>query len=43
MVRSEDGIEFEADNELMLLHTVDDQRTVAVNQIRLFAKMEQQA
>ncbi len=32
-----------ADNELLLLHTVADQLTVAVNQASLFAQMEQQA
>jgi diguanylate cyclase (GGDEF)-like protein len=43
LVRSDDPSRVWADNELMLLHTVADQLTVAVNQARLFAQMEQQA
>lgn len=43
LVRSDDSSRVWADNELMLLHTVADQLTVAVNQARLFAQMEQQA
>src|SRR5687767_561652 len=43
LVRSDDSHRVWADNELMLLHTVADQLTVAVNQARLFAQMEQQA
>lgn len=43
LVRSDDPSRIWADNELLLLHTVADQLTVAVNQARLFAQMEQQA
>jgi diguanylate cyclase (GGDEF)-like protein len=43
LVRSEDPARVWADNELLLLHTVADQLTVAVNQARLFAQMERQA
>ncbi len=43
LVRSDDASRVWAHNELMLLHTVADQLTVAVNQARLFAQMEQQA
>jgi diguanylate cyclase (GGDEF)-like protein len=43
LVRSDDPARVWADNELLLLHTVADQLTVAVNQARLFAQMEQQA
>lgn len=43
LVRSGDRARVWADNELLLLHTVADQLTVAVNQARLFAQMEQQA
>jgi len=43
LVRTDDPARVWADNELMLLRTVADQLTVAVNQARLFAKMEQLA
>lgn len=43
LVRSDNPTRVWADNELMLLHTVADQLTVAVNQAHLFAQMEQQA
>ncbi|MGI8732280.1 MAG: sensor domain-containing diguanylate cyclase [Pyrinomonadaceae bacterium] len=43
LVRSNDATRVWADNELMLLHTVAEQLTVAVNQAHLFAQMEQQA
>ena len=43
LVRSDVPSRVWADNELLLLHTVADQLTVAVNQARLFAQMEQQA
>jgi diguanylate cyclase (GGDEF)-like protein len=42
-VRTDDSARVWADNELMLLRTVADQLTVAVNQARLFAEMEQLA
>jgi diguanylate cyclase (GGDEF)-like protein len=42
-VRSDDMSRAWADNELLLLHTVADQLTVAVNQAHLFAQMQQQA
>jgi diguanylate cyclase (GGDEF)-like protein len=43
MVRTDDPARVWADNELMLLRTVADQLTVAVNQARLFAQMQQLA
>lgn len=43
LVRSNDATRVWAHNELMLLHTVAEQLTVAVNQAHLFAQMEQQA
>ncbi len=43
LVRTDDPARVWADNELMLLRTVADQLTVAVNQARLFAEMEQLA
>jgi diguanylate cyclase (GGDEF)-like protein len=43
LVRTDDPARVWADNELMLLRTVADQLTVAVNQARLFARMEQLA
>lgn len=43
LVRSDDRRRVWADNELMLLHTVADQLTVAVNQAHLFAQMQEQA
>jgi diguanylate cyclase (GGDEF)-like protein len=43
LIRSDDPARVWAGNELLLLHTVADQLTVAVNQARLFAQMEQQA
>jgi diguanylate cyclase (GGDEF)-like protein len=43
LVRTEDPARVWAENELMLLRTVADQLTVAVNQARLFARMEQLA
>ena len=43
LVRTDDPARVWADNELMLLRTVADQLTVAVNQARLFAQMQQQA
>ena len=43
LVRSDDMSRGWADNELLLLHTVADQLTVAVNQAHMFAQMEQQA
>lgn len=43
LVRAGDPARVWADNELLLLHTVADQLTVAVNQASLFAQMEQQA
>jgi diguanylate cyclase (GGDEF)-like protein len=43
LVRTDDPARVWADNELMLLRTVADQLTVAVNQARLFAQMEQLA
>jgi diguanylate cyclase (GGDEF)-like protein len=43
LVRTDDDARVWADNELMLLRTVADQLTVAVNQARLFAQMEQLA
>ena len=43
LVRSDDVSRGWADNELLLLHTVADQLTVAVNQAHMFAQMEQQA
>ncbi|MCM3873385.1 MAG: sensor domain-containing diguanylate cyclase [Pyrinomonadaceae bacterium] len=43
LVRTDDPARVWADNELMLLRTVADQLTVAVNQARLFAGMQQLA
>jgi diguanylate cyclase (GGDEF)-like protein len=43
LVRTDDPARVWADNELMLLRTVADQLTVAVNQARLFAQMKQLA
>lgn len=43
LVRSDNTTRVWADNELMLLHTVADQLTVAVNQAHLFAQMQEQA
>ena len=43
LVQSDDTSRVWADNELLLLHTVADQLTVAVNQARLFAQMQEQA
>jgi diguanylate cyclase (GGDEF)-like protein len=42
-VESDDAARVWADNELLLLHTVADQLTVAVNQAHLFAQMQMQA
>jgi diguanylate cyclase (GGDEF)-like protein len=43
LVRSDDVSRGWAENELLLLHTVADQLTVAVNQAHMFAEMQQQA
>jgi len=43
LVESDDAARVWADNELLLLHTVADQLTVAVNQAHLFAQMQMQA
>lgn len=43
LVQSDDASRIWADNELLLLHTVADQLTVAVNQAHLFAQMQRQA
>jgi diguanylate cyclase (GGDEF)-like protein len=43
LVRSDDATRVWAHNELMLLHTVAEQLTVAINQAHLFAQMERQA
>ena len=43
MVRSDDTARVWAENELLLLHTVADQLTVAINQAHLFAQLQQQA
>lgn len=43
LVRSDDATRCWAENELLLLHTVADQVTVAVNQAHLFAQLQQQA
>jgi diguanylate cyclase (GGDEF)-like protein len=43
LVRSVDLSRSWADNELLLLHTVADQVTVAINQANLFAQLQQQA
>ena len=43
LVRSDDTSRSWAENELLLLHTVADQLTVAINQAHLFAQMQQQA
>jgi diguanylate cyclase (GGDEF)-like protein len=43
LILSDDPSRIWADNEVLLLHTVADQLTVAVNQARLFTEMEQLA
>src|SRR3984893_10200030 len=43
LVQSDDASRVWAYNELLLLHTVADQLTVAVNQANMFARMQQQA
>jgi diguanylate cyclase (GGDEF)-like protein len=43
MVRSDDPARCWAENELLLLHTVADQVTVAINQAHLFAQLQRQA
>ena len=43
LVRSDDTSRAWAENELLLLHTVADQLTVAINQSHLFEQMQQQA
>lgn len=43
LIISDDPSRIWADNEVLLLHTVADQLTVAVNQARLFTEMEQLA
>ena len=43
LVQSEDDSRTWEENELLLLHTVADQVTVAVNQAHLFAQIQQQA
>ena len=43
LVRSDDASRCWAENELLLLHTVADQVTVAVNQAHLFMQLQQQA
>ncbi|MBA3514858.1 MAG: sensor domain-containing diguanylate cyclase [Pyrinomonadaceae bacterium] len=43
LARTNDAARVWADNELMLLRTVADQLTVAVNQARMFAQMQQLA
>jgi diguanylate cyclase (GGDEF)-like protein len=43
LVQSDDASRVWAYNELLLLHTVADQLTVAVNQAHMFARMQQQA
>jgi diguanylate cyclase (GGDEF)-like protein len=43
LVRSDDPTRIWQENEVLLLHTVADQVTVAVNHARLFAQMQQQA
>jgi diguanylate cyclase (GGDEF)-like protein len=43
MVQSDDSARIWADNELLLLHTVADQLTVAVKQAHMFAQMQVQA
>lgn len=43
LARSDDSARVWAHNELLLLHTVAEQLTVAVNQAHLFAQMERQA
>lgn len=43
LVRSNDASRCWTESELLLLHTVADQVTVAVNQARLFAQLQQQA
>lgn len=43
LVESDDAARVWADNELLLLYTVADQLTVAVNQAHLFAQMQLQA
>lgn len=43
LVRSDDPARIWADNELMLMHTVTHQLTVAVNQAHMFAQMQELA
>src|ERR1700682_89969 len=43
LVRSDEASRSWAENELLLLHTVADQVTVAINQAHLFAQLQQQA
>ncbi|HYG80316.1 MAG TPA: sensor domain-containing diguanylate cyclase, partial [Pyrinomonadaceae bacterium] len=43
MVRSDDPVRVWQENEILLLRTVADQVTVAVNHARLFSQMQQQA
>ena len=43
LVRSNDASQCWTESELLLLHTVADQVTVAVNQAQLFAQLQQQA
>jgi GGDEF domain-containing protein len=43
LVRSDDSARIWQENEVLLLRTVSDQVTVAVNHARLFAQMQQQA
>lgn len=43
LVRSDDNTRAWVENELLLLHTVADQLTVAVKQVYLFSQMQQQA
>jgi diguanylate cyclase (GGDEF)-like protein len=43
LVRSDDSTRIWQENEVLLLRTVSDQVTVAVNHARLFAQMQQQA
>jgi len=43
LVRSNDPARSWAENEVLLLHTVADQVTVAINQAHLFAQLKQQA
>jgi two-component system, cell cycle response regulator len=43
VIRSDDASRSWAENELLLMHTVADQVTVAINQAHLFAQLQQQA